>query len=721
MKVYCTHFWLPVAGAGLCLAALLFVEEPLCIAEEPKPVPLSELPPFEFVEKASGLPRHSGNYPALSVAWRPDRRVKGARRVFPHPVLPRRAVLTTDQGLLTSGDGGRTWVPLPEATAAKLGSVRGVGFVPHQLDSFHLATESKGVWTTDDAGKTFRQSGSTSNGLASNSVVAVHFYPFDWSFKTLLAIHGESAPGISRTEDGGKSWQIVADRYFVNHLLLDYVGGRKIFYLSGATRESPDRRSIYSSRAIGDHWYEVIRDVIPTDGATRLLAHSAALWSTADSGLFSITHYGAKHDRIGPETPEKWSSIGATWGPHADTELIYAYEPSKLGMVFSSDGLKSHSSQSRGIYTGPYIKEGSHIRANANGTIFYAVINNTFYVGHTRGGAFKISSVTLDPPVISYAHQTYRNARSAFRNGLKSLPKDGNAAALAKQCLGFLDTERESFPQEPVAITARIVGRGGAKPAKVTVDLSRLAWSPRTSMFDDGKHRDGEAGDGVYGATFLLKPSSVEGKNGEWRPRGSGRYGLTVTAVSEEGRLSGAVGILQLHARAESFTYWDEDIYGPRCYGVEGDLYWEHQWSNAKRGRVSLRLAVQGGPWSAPYRSNWYGRSVNGFYALSFWVKTDGTRDEELSVQFRDGSESAYPTTTPPVPVLKEGLVEGGTIDREYRRVVVPVHRVIKDTPKFRPDRLCYVIFSGPGGSPRNYWIDLIRFHLDKEDLDSGL
>jgi hypothetical protein len=55
-------------------------------------------------------------------------------------------------------------------------------------------------------------------------------------------------------------------------------------------------------------------------------------------------------------------------------------------------------------------------------------------------------------------------------------------------------------PGQPFWVTARVTGA----PAIATVELRASVAGPfaATQMFDDGQHRDGAAGDGVYGASF---------------------------------------------------------------------------------------------------------------------------------------------------------------------------------------------------------------------------
>ncbi|MEI4920741.1 hypothetical protein Q8G81_34870, partial [Klebsiella pneumoniae] len=81
--------------------------------------------------------------------------------------------------------------------------------------------------------------------------------------------------------------------------------------------------------------------------------------------------------------------LGAT----ADSRIIYAYAPGKLGFVVSTDDGKTFKSFGEGLPAGGFVKKGAHVRANAGGSLFYAAINNTLYVGRRHSGAVAITDV----------------------------------------------------------------------------------------------------------------------------------------------------------------------------------------------------------------------------------------------------------------------------------------------------------------------------------------
>jgi len=111
-------------------------------------------------------------------------------------------------GLSLSDDAGLTWKALPEATAEKVGMVQKVGFHPTEVDTFYLASAS-GIWMTNDAGTSFRQIGTKANGLAADAAQDILVYPADPFHHTLLAVHGSEAEGLSRSRDGGRTWDVL--------------------------------------------------------------------------------------------------------------------------------------------------------------------------------------------------------------------------------------------------------------------------------------------------------------------------------------------------------------------------------------------------------------------------------------------------------------------------------------------------------------------------------
>ena len=88
--------------------------------------------------------RDTTEYPPLRLTWNTDTDLNQVLAVFTHPLLPQRAVVTTQTGLLFTDDAGRTWTNLPEAAADKVGVIKDVVFHPVAPDTLFLASATSG-------------------------------------------------------------------------------------------------------------------------------------------------------------------------------------------------------------------------------------------------------------------------------------------------------------------------------------------------------------------------------------------------------------------------------------------------------------------------------------------------------------------------------------------------------------------------------------------------
>jgi len=671
----------------------------------------AELPPFESV-KTGGQPqeewRHAGKYPPFRVTWLREARLADVAGVFPHPTLPERVAAATAAGLFLSDNAGRTWTPLPEAAPAKLGAVRHVAFDPAAPDTFYLATDGKGIWATSDGGKTLRQIGSKASGMAADAALAVHLYPPDMRLLTLLAIHGDAAAGISVTEDGGRTWRVTSPDHHTWKLVFSGADSLRL-HMSASTRDKPDVRHILSAASLGQPWYVIVRDVVPTDAALPVL-RGGVYWATSDAGIHVVTHGGANFEKVGPEELTRLASLGVAPGHHADCQVFFAYEPTRLGMAVSLDGFKTFTTCSQGLYTSPFVAEGAHLRANASGTVFYAVANGVLSKGFRFDGPLKVSNVALSPPAFSFAQVAWTEGAKSLERCLTALPRASHAAPLAQQIARFAKGVEGALAPTQLTITALAADQRG-KPKSVTVDLSRLGGSPRTPMHDDGQHGDGAAGDSVYGTSVSLRPRDIHRDGRDWRREWPGPLDLTVTAVGADGALAGAVGILFGVKRPESFAYWEED-YVPWVRNPTGEVAvsLDPQTAPPPTSRSSWRITAAKGPWTLPIGNPYVPRDVAGFHAVSFWVKAGPASPGELRVQFRDQPDYVATTTTPPVSFGVTG---------EFRRVVVPLEPLLAKTPGFLSRLFCWVIFSADG--PGTWWVDDIRLVQSKDELDTDV
>ena len=312
-------------------------------------------------------PHHVGEYPSFRVVWRSDERVRDVRMVFPHPLVSRRVVLATDAGLLISDDAGNNWKELLGTAPDAIGEVGHVEFGIDDPQMIYVASATKGVWQITDSAKAPVQIGSKAAGLLSDAVNQVRVDPGDPLCKTLLAVHGSEVGGISRSQDGGKTWHALPglEDYFVDKLLCGGPGLSSAFAMA-SQKDPTGTRGVYYCLSVGDFFKDYAGNIQATDGALDILferpfpeANDLSFWSTANAGLLKTDHNGTNTERIGPPEIDKWSSIGVTYGATADARLIYAYEPTKLGMAVSQDDGKTFASFSEGLPKGGFVRQGA--------------------------------------------------------------------------------------------------------------------------------------------------------------------------------------------------------------------------------------------------------------------------------------------------------------------------------------------------------------------------
>jgi hypothetical protein len=294
------------------------------------------------------------------------------------------------------------------------------------------------------------------------------------------------------------------------------------------------------------------------------------------------------------------------------------------------------------------------------------------------------------PAIFTFEEEGYRAAMVSLREDLRTFANERFAAHEAKKIVRNARDARAFLSDTEFSLTARVTARDGP-PRSVTVDLSRVGGLALAPMFDDGAHQDGAAGDGVYGLQFRLDPRRLKSDTRDCRRPYPGLMGLTVTVVGADGSLAGAVGVLAVYDRPESFTLG---------------------------GRKTEPIIVTGEPWTRAWTTG-DPRDITGYHAVTFWIKTDLARGEDVTVQLRDSQPFSLPTTTPPLGLLKDGFLDGGAITTQWRLVTIPLARLLKGAPQFEISRLGALVLSGEGKVPGTYWVDEIRFHLSADDLNA--
>lgn len=704
--------------AAVLLAALLAPVAGICDDAPAKAAPAEKLPPFETVR--GGLVRHTGAYQPLAVSWQGVGAVKDANGIFPHPAIPDRAVLATASGLRLTEDGGQTWQALPQGGADTLGAVNDIAFRTDQADTFYVASRTRGVWVTTDNGRTFRQIGSKAAGMAADTVVSIEIYAHDQAGRTLLVSHGDAAPGLSRSVDAGRTWTVLFPDYHVHRILTTGRTGQDIFIVA-ASRAEPDSQRLFVMPSLTEAWQEMARDIVCTGLAAPRLRQGWALVSTADRGILRITGNGGVVRNVAPGGETDWAAVGSTWGATADSQVVYAYEPRKLGLVVlnpaagaGEDGAAALAdtrpvTASDGLLACAVVREGAQLRANANGTVFYACVNSLLYRGVRIGGATPIQSVVMSPPVCRVDPDAAGEAVGRINAGLRGFNSSADIRTAAAGLRETFVRQDAALAYRRVVVTARF-DAAAPPPRQVTVDLSRLSLSARTPMLP--------AGGGVYTAAFSVDPQRAPRQNEDWRQPWPGPIGLTVTAVSDAGELNGAVGVLSI---AETFSGcpFVSRLTGSMTNVEAGEirlLGYGKQVMRRTRPISGFRVD-QPGPWRLGIFRGWGGEAldISSFQTLSFWIRTRDESAEDISLQLRDSPSFGYPVTTPPLALIKNGFLPEGKFTGRFQRVVVPVERLIGNAEGFQPSVVRTLVFSGTAGKPVDYFIDGITFHVTSE------
>jgi hypothetical protein len=654
-------------------------------------------------------------YAPLYLAWNTSTSISQVRNVFPHPILVQTAVLATDNGLLLTEDAGVTWKELPEATAAKIGQVGDVAFDPLMPEVFYIASATKGVWETKDKGATFEQIGSKALGMASDSVASLIVYAGDPTRQTLLAVHGSSAPGLSRSTNAGRTWDVLNTGYSFRRLLGGGENSQQLF-LIGSTADNPDVQNCYTCNTAGEIPVVAQPDVAPTDMArapVRERGGDVVYLATSDSGLYRISNNDSStisHDikQLAVNDVNGWASVAAVWGPNADVMRLFAYDPTNLGLVFSTDNLATIQTAGKEYLVSPLVKEGSVIRPNANGTVFYAVVNGSLSMGRS---AEDVPVVDVSPPVFKLdgnENAMFENIREEFQQFSRTTDfarAPGSIAAAAVDLCQRLGDLKAPYQHCQLTVTAKLPLRP-SPPASVTVDLSRFGGSPETPMYDDGQHGDGAAGDGVYGLTFTMQPLDHHPAEDDWRCTWPGRVALGVTATFADGRRQGAVGVLGIYPLLKDFDLWNPDG-GNIAANCDGEVKVRPVLNppDVHKGSGALRLDASKGPWTVQVNVPWNRWDFTSYGALSFHIKANGGEPpKELYLQLRDSPEFSDPTTTARIPIF-HFIAEGG-IAGDYRRAVIPLSQLVGTNSQLQTARISNIIISGATDGPVTLFMD---------------
>ncbi|HUT00966.1 MAG TPA: choice-of-anchor X domain-containing protein [Phycisphaerae bacterium] len=661
---------------------------------------------IDIPTQAGGVTRRIGEI-RYGLQWKRFREARGVRRIFPHPLDPRIVWCATSAGLLVSDDAGETWSPVKSARADLLGEVTCLAVSPCDPDLLCMGTDARGLFLSADGGKTWKAPAASAERTASNHIEWVDFCPSDPTGRTLLATHGLSAGGISISRDLGATWEVFGKDRFLKRFVKQ---GQTLVAVGSMVVTDGKVWGIHRSGADGMRWEETLRNIrpaVPVTGHARWQFFVASL----DGGLYHSLNDGKGWRRLVQSRGASWTSLFFTNGPTDETPLLAAYDPHRQGLCLSrhrfSNGLGQR--QNRGLYVGPFVKSGATCVANANGTAYFVAMNNALWIGRwvlpTEGPA--VVQARCEPCSVRTDDDAMRQAQDDVYAHIAAIAADGPADGHVRSIAAAARTLAESKDRMKFTVRARVRyprGSGGIK--QVTVNASTMGLRRATPMFDDGKHDDEKAGDGIYGAEVRFSPAIFQER--DFRETRL----LTVTAVGGSGLPDSWPAALRIPRGPRvvrlSGGGWDsERSEGPvSVRRVSGQGVFE------KRATL-LRFIVTGtDPWRAVWLMPGDGENSAGLKWLSFYIR--GDTNQELLVHlvdhYRIGSEGFFdePHFSAPAPLIAGGYLKA--ITPRYQKVRIPIDRLLPKGVFFLRWHTAGLGLSAPkGGKPGTYHVDRLQ------------
>jgi photosystem II stability/assembly factor-like uncharacterized protein len=258
----------------------------------------------------------------------------------------------------TSGRGRRvTWTAVGPTNVG--GRVTAIAVHPSNPDRLWIGAANGGVWTSTDAGQTWRSLWSDQESLAVGALAIDPGNP-----NVLYAGTGEAnssadsypGAGLYRSADGGRTWELWADRRQVDlparigALAIDPRDSRRM-WLGGLAYPVDDPQGLYRSTDGGRTWTLVkvgpleecwcrCIEIDPRDPDTM---YAGMTVRSALDGIYRSRDGGGSWERLGTGLPpgDKTDRIALAIAP-SDSRILYAQistmRSQHLGVFRSSDG-----------------------------------------------------------------------------------------------------------------------------------------------------------------------------------------------------------------------------------------------------------------------------------------------------------------------------------------------------------------------------------------------
>lgn len=655
------------------------------------------------VPAGEGPFRHPDDaYPQLGLSWRPIPGAGPCERIWTHPLLGASLALGGEKGLRISHDTTATWIT---PSGLPTGAVTSLAWHPGNPQEA-IVVAAGGLWRSSDGCRSFARLPAKDLPPAAG----VWYLPREPRSRTLLVAHGEQATGLSVSSDGGATWRQVLTEYHVHQVFTGALGSQGLALIASLSEE-PQVRSLLCLPSLNEKPVEAQRDCAITDGALPVHSGPQHFSSTRD-GLVRLEARDNGFQELqqvatGQDSGNGASSLGLCWGAHVDRQLLFAFDPYGNGASYTSDG-KSWITVSSGLPLGDMTKEGSVFRPNANGSRFYAIINDRAYMGTPADLRLDGLSTTADPPVAIVLTARYATAISELSTGLATFAAASDPIAAARALGPALDELDAAVQPAAVRLSTRLAK--DEAPKRVTVDLSRFGQSSAEAMHDDGKHGDGAAGDGVYATEVVVRPNRLTQDNKDWR-RSPGILGLSVSAHWADGARSGAVAPLLVWGMVESQDLFIERKAEEQLAKVVAADGMTRTASIGPRG-PEVSFTANGGAWKTSIRLDYYWRSC-----------MDVSPYSGLSLEWRGGPAALHlldkPLYDDPRASATVAIAPTGDADADgWTRVRIPFSDLITDDATFDRNRVVALVITGEAKAEQTYSIRLPRL-LSSDDWNA--
>lgn len=598
--------------------------------------------------------------PIEDFVWTKVEGIADAQRVFPSALDLSTVYVSSAGGLAVSTDNGLTFKALPAESLKALGTITALLESPVRKGRLYAGTDAKGVFISEDGGASWKALGGVDKGLAHLHIHKLIFDSDDPTFTTLYALHSMDHPGVSVSSDGGATWRAFA-KEFGAHDLTDLDA---TFFLAGSHPAGQGADGLYQGadfyRSIdaGKNWFRLLNvEARPADIVGSRVSKREVWFATAGGRLMVTYDFGTSSSEVGPEKGMNTVSLAQGLGPTGE-ELFFAYDPTGLGVIYSSDKFDTWQALNTGLYVGDLVAEGAMMAANPDGSVLYIVKNGELDRGARKSRA--IDAVLRSEPCAVFAGE-------------------GGVTFTCKTAAG----------------------------ADVKMDLTSIGGPNDFALKDDGQSGDGAAGDGVFGGTFAVPAKALTPNPAYKGPRLPGLAALPVK-IQKGGASDARLAVVYVLARTPDSVLWNGEAAGGAASWTNGAVQAAPSTERPLSGSTHLRVAAAD---AGQAGFSWRNNPIDSrpFKYLSFFIRSNKSGPTTMRLELRDDGKgyglqhAGHSNLLDLAPYLKTELGNG------YQYVTIPLSHFVLGGAAV-PQRIREIVFDSPGGEDRAYDFDEFAF-----------